>query len=70
MSCVDFEIPEQWFAWRPVFTRDAGWVWCRTVWRQRWSNCHMSWWSYRVALVDRLVEYSGAEPAAPDPEGQ
>lgn len=23
----------RWFAWRPVWTRDRGWVWLRFVWR-------------------------------------
>ena len=24
----------QWFAWRPAFTDDRGWVWLRRVWRR------------------------------------
>lgn len=26
--------PYRWFAWRPVWTRDRGWVWLRPVWRR------------------------------------
>ena len=24
----------RWFAWRPVWTYDRGWVWLRLVWRK------------------------------------
>ena len=24
----------EWFAWRPVFTDDRGWVWLRRIWRR------------------------------------
>lgn len=26
--------PFRWFAWRPVWTLDRGWVWMRRVWRR------------------------------------
>jgi hypothetical protein len=38
--------PEKWFAWRPVRTRDNGWVWRRDVWRVRWTFGIESWWVY------------------------
>ena len=28
------ERPFRWFAWRPVWTYDRGWVWLRPVWRR------------------------------------
>lgn len=26
--------PYRWFAWRPVWTPERGWVWLRHVWRR------------------------------------
>lgn len=46
----------QWFAWRPVFTDDRGWVWLRRVWRRHVPpmdflipNVNAPWtWDYSV----------------------
>jgi hypothetical protein len=50
-----------WFAWRPVYTPNAGWVWLRMVERQRWAQHHdragwISWWMYRREPETRAVQ--------------
>lgn len=35
---TEYSERRRWFAWRPVRTRDKGWVWWRWTWRERWVS--------------------------------
>lgn len=52
-----------WFAWRPVFTADRGWLWLRTVARQYTSKMHSN------GRTTWVVEYWPSRPESQPENG-